>query len=56
MINTEQTVAIIEAIGNAIPEAKMKAEPNMNFLPLLALGIIPVVLAFVLNRYLRRKK
>lgn len=41
-VSTEQTVRIIEAVGDAIPDPVMQAAPNMNFWPLLALGLIPV--------------
>jgi len=51
-VSTEQTVAIIEAVGDAIPDPVMQASPNMSFWPLLLLAIIPVLLAF----WLRKKK
>ena len=51
-VSTEQTVAIIEAVGDAT--RPMKAEPNMNFWPLLLLAIVPVLLGYWLNK--RRKK
>jgi len=53
-VSTEQTVAIIEAVGEAIPEQPIRSEPNMAFWPLLLLAIIPVVLGWWLNK--RRKK
>jgi len=54
-VSTEQTVAIIEAVGDAIaPAPVMQAEPNMNFWHLLWLAIIPVILGWWLNK--RRKK
>ena len=43
-VSTEQTVAIIKAVGDAIPEPVMMAEPNMNYWWLLAIGVIPVVI------------
>jgi len=49
-MSTEQTVKIIEAVGDA---SKMKAEPNMNFSYLLILAVIPVLLGYWLNK---RKK
>jgi hypothetical protein len=49
-MSTEQTVQIIDAVGNA----QMKAEPNMNFSYLLLLAVVPVVLGYWLNK--RRKK
>ena len=55
-VSTEQTVAIIEAVGDAIPEAApvMRSEPNMNFWPLLLIAVMPVWLGWWLNK--RRKK
>jgi hypothetical protein len=56
-VSTEQTVAIIEAVGEAIPETApvvMRSEPNMNFWPLLWLAVIPVILGWWLNK--RKKK
>lgn len=52
-VSTEQTVRIIEAVGEAIPDPVMQAEPNMSFWPLLLLAVIPVVIAYWLNK---RKK
>jgi hypothetical protein len=37
-------VAIIEAVGEAMPEPVMRAEPNMAFGRLLALAIAPVII------------
>jgi hypothetical protein len=55
-INTEQAVEIIEAVGNAIPESTpMQAEPNMNFWPLLAIAVVPVVLAPFVAMWVKRK-
>ena len=51
-VSTEQTVAIIEAVGES--NAKMKSEPNMDFSYLLWLAIIPVLLGYWLNK--RKKK
>jgi hypothetical protein len=47
-VSTEQTVAIIEAVGDAVGNAQpdttiMQAEPNMNFWPMLIIEIAPVV-------------
>jgi len=55
--SVEQTVAIIEAVGNAIPEAApvMQAEPNMNFWPLLAIAVIPVVLAPFIAMWIKKR-
>jgi len=55
MVSTEQTVAIIEAVGDAIPETSMRAEPNMNFWPLLAIAIIPVVLAPFIAMWVKKR-
>ena len=55
-VSTEQTVQIIKAVGDAMPD-KMHAEPNMNFWPLLLIAVIPVVLApFIATWFKRRKK
>ena len=55
--SVEQTVAIIEAVGDAINPDVMHAEPNMNFWPLLLLAVIPVILApFVATWFQRRRK
>ncbi len=43
MIPTEQTVAIIKAVGEAIPEPVMKSEPNMAFGMLALLALLPMV-------------
>ena len=52
----EQTVAIIEAVGDAInPDVTMQAEPNMNFWPLLAIAVIPVVLAPFIAMWVKRR-
>ena len=56
-VSTEQTVAIIEAVGEAIPDPVMQAEPNMSFWPLLLIAVIPVVLApFVATWFQKRRK
>jgi hypothetical protein len=54
-VSTEQTVAIIEAVGDAIQPnpVVMQAEPNMNYWWLLSLAVIPVFLTYWLNK---RKK
>ena len=58
-INTEQAVQIIEAVGNAkaqVAEATtMHSEPNMNFWPLLAIAVIPVVLAPFVAMWVKKK-
>jgi hypothetical protein len=51
-VTAEQTALIIDTTAEAI--AKNKAEPNMNFWPLLLLAVIPVLLGYWLNK--RRKK
>ena len=56
-VSTEQTVAIIEAVGDAMPDPVMRSEPNMAFWPLLLIAVIPVILApFVATWFKRRKK
>ena len=56
-VSKEQTVEIIEAVGEAMPDPTMHAEPNMSFWPLLLIAVIPVVLApFVATWFKRRKK
>ena len=50
----EQTTAIIEATGEAINNATMHAEPNMNFWPLLLIGVVPVILGFFLDRHAQK--
>jgi hypothetical protein len=55
IVSTEQTVAIIEAVGEAIPEAQMRSEPNMAFWPLLAIAIIPVVLAPFIAMWVKKR-
>ena len=55
-VSTEQTVRIIEAVGDAMPDPTMHAEPNMGFWPLLFIAVIPVVLAPFVAMWLRRKK
>ena len=52
-INSEQAVAIIDAVGEAKAK-QMKSEPNMDFSYLLLLAVIPVLLGYWLNK--RRKK
>ena len=54
-MQTEQAVRIIEAVGDAMPEPVMRAEPNMNFWPLLLLAIVPVLLGYWLNKKRRKK-
>ena len=55
-VSTEQTVAIIEAVGNAIPEpTPMQAEPNMNFWPLLAIAVVPVILAPFITMWVKKR-
>ena len=55
-VSTEQTVAIIEAVGDAMPDPTMHAQSNMNFWPLLLIAVIPVVLApFVATWFQRRR-
>ena len=55
-VSTEQTVRIIEAVGEAMPDT-MQAESNMSFWPLLLIAIAPVILApFVAWWWKRRKK
>ena len=58
MIPTEQTVAIIEAVGEAIKtDPVMRSEPNMNFWPLLIIAIVPVIIApFFAVWFKQRKK
>ena len=58
LLTTEQAVLLIDAVGDAIPDPVMRAEPNMNFWPLLVLAIIPVILGVWLTWWLnkRRKK
>ena len=56
-VNTEQTVAIIEAVGEAVhPEFIGRSEPNMNFSYLLWLAVIPVLLGFALKKLWGKKK
>ena len=56
-INTAQAVEIIEAVGEAMPDPTMHAEPNMSFWPLLLLAVIPVILApFVATWFQKRRK
>jgi len=44
MIPTEQTVAIIEAVGEAIKtDPAMKSEPNMAFGMLALLTLLPMI-------------
>lgn len=54
-VSTEQTVAIIEAVGNAIPD-KMQSQPNMNFWPLLFIAVVPVVLTPFIAIWLKKRK
>ena len=53
-VSTEQTAIIIDSTARAIAQNKMEAQPNMNFWPLLLLGIIPAWFTWWLNN--RRKK
>ena len=56
-VSTEQTVRIIEAVGDAMPDPTMHAEPNMGFWPLLLIAVIPVVIApFAATWWKRRNK
>ncbi len=56
-VSTEQTVRIIEAVGEAMPDSTMHAEPNMSFWPLMLIAVVPVILApFVATWIQRRKK
>jgi hypothetical protein len=57
-VSTEQTVAIIEAVGEAIKtDTVIHPEPNMAFWPLLIIAIVPVILApFVAMWFKKRKK
>ena len=60
-VSTEQTVAIIEAVGEAMPDpVVMKSEPNMAFGRLLLLAIAPVIIIpfflWVKKALSRRKK
>ena len=44
-VSTEQTIAIIDAVGEAVhPEFIGRSEPNMAFSRLLFLAIIPVLI------------
>ena len=55
-VSTEQTVAIIEAVGDAIPEQPvMQSEPNMNFWPLLAIAVVPVILAPFIAMWVKKR-
>lgn len=54
LLTTEQAVSLIDAVGDAIPDPVMRAEPNMAFWPLLLIAIVPVWLGWWLNK--RRKK
>jgi hypothetical protein len=53
-INTQQAVEIIEAVGNAKAQG-MHSEPNMNFWPLLAIAVVPVVLAPFIAMWVKRR-
>lgn len=58
-VSTEQTVAIIDSVANALntkaPVTKVIIEtPDPNYWWLLSLGVIPVVLGWWLNK--KRKK
>jgi hypothetical protein len=55
-VSTEQTVAIIEAVGDAVNPSVMRAEPNMSFWPLLLIAVIPVVLAPFVATWIRKRK
>jgi len=52
-VSTEQTVRIIEAVGDAMPDPAIQAEPNMSYWWLLSLAVVPVLLTYWLNK--RRK-
>lgn len=58
-ISTEQTTEIIDSVTELVDavntEPVMRAEPNMNFWPLLALAVIPVLLGYWLNNRRKRK-
>lgn len=52
-LSTEQTVAVIEAVGNAVrPENKQ--DIGTNYWWLLLIAIVPVLLGYWINK--RRKK
>ena len=63
-VSTEQTVAIIDAVGEAVsnaqPDVVMKSEPNMNFWPLLMIAIVPVIIVplflYIKKALSKRKK
>ena len=56
-VSTEQTVAIIEAVGDAIPDQPvMKAETNMNFWPLLIIAVIAAAVPVFLTRWFFKRK
>jgi hypothetical protein len=48
-MQTEQAVRIIEAVGEAMPDPRMQAEPNMTFWPLLLLAVIPVAIGALIT-------
>jgi hypothetical protein len=50
-VSTEQTVRIIEAVGDAVEKAEVATGPNYWWL--LSLAVIPVLLTWWLNK---RKK
>jgi len=55
-VSTEQTVAIIDAVGNAMPDKVMRSEPNMAFWPLLVIAVVAAAVPVFLVRWLKRKK
>jgi len=58
-VSTEQTVAIIEAVGEAMPDPVMRSEPNMNFVPLALIAVLPVIIIPIflwIKKLLRGKK
>jgi hypothetical protein len=56
-VSTEQTVAIIEAVGDAIPEQPvMRSEPNMNFWPLLIIAVVAAIVPVFVTRWLKKRK
>jgi hypothetical protein len=56
-VSTEQTVAIIEAVGEAMPDPTpaMRSEPNMAFWPLLAIAVVPVILAPFIAMWVKKR-
>ena len=52
----EQTALILEKTAEVIEASKMHAEPNMNYWWMLAIGVVPVVVGWVLHSYFKKKK